>query len=387
MSNDKTKSLSLDCVNCGGKLKIDGSQEIVTCEYCGTSYSVADLLDESDSVRIEKIKYQTYKAVENGKQQLEAEKLKYNIQKDKLKTQQETLKSFKESKFSKVLVIFAVISLLMCIVGFNDNRIFAGIIALIEASLFIVSWLIGMQVIKEKKYNFHVLLAVIAFLLLIPYFYFYNNSNPTNVIDEVYNMSDVAKKFNWTDFELSGLLPQPKSNIGNININSESELNIDVTETSKKEYDAYVNACYEKGFNIECKKKDNSFEAFNENGYKLSLNFDESNNELLINLKKPIEMEEIQWPNIGIAKKLPKPKSNIGYIVSEHSFDFSVYVGETSKAQYDKYVNACSKKGFNIDYSKGDDYFYADNKNGDSLTVKYEGNNVMYISVYNYNYE
>lgn len=53
---DNENKSKIICSNCGGQLKIDELQEFTECPYCGTRYAVADLLNESEAVRLEKMK-------------------------------------------------------------------------------------------------------------------------------------------------------------------------------------------------------------------------------------------------------------------------------------------------------------------------------------------
>lgn len=78
---------------------------------------------------------------------------------------------------------------------------------------------------------------------------------------------------------------------------------------------------------------------------------------------------------------LPAPKSKKGLFSHEYDDNFFVYIGDTDKADYDKYVNACAEKGFDVDYNKGDDYYHADNSDGWNLSLRYIGNNTMSIDI------
>ena len=49
---------------------------------------------------------------------------------------------------------------------------------------------------------------------------------------------------------------------------------------------------------------------------------------------------------------------------------------------YNRYVDNCIDSGFDVDYNRSDDVFSADNTNGDSLRVEYEGFQTMSISIY-----
>lgn len=372
MSNEKQNGASFICKSCGAKLNVDVSQVMAICDHCGNSVLVSELLNESDEVKIQKIKSQAYKDVEMGKQQLEAEKIKNEAEKEKQQAETNTVEKFKKSKFSKVLIVFAVLSALMCAVGFNDNRILAGIVALIQTALFIVSWLMGMQIIKEKKKGIRIIAAIIAFVLFIPYLNLYNSA------------ANKGTPFEWNEIELSEMLPMPESTIGEIHSNSKTELMLDVHNITEAQFNDYINACKEMGFTIEANLSGISFTAYNQDGYRLSLSYYESSSELSINIDAPMEMSQIQWPSSEIAKLLPIPKSNIGSISWENSGGFVIYIGNTTKAEYNEYVNACSAKGFNVDYNKGDDYYYADNADGYHVSLRYEGNNVMCVQIENH---
>ena len=52
---DETLRVQLKCKSCNGVMEVDPEREILNCPYCGSR----DLLVESDSVKIEKIKSQT----------------------------------------------------------------------------------------------------------------------------------------------------------------------------------------------------------------------------------------------------------------------------------------------------------------------------------------
>ena len=102
---------------------------------------------------------------------------------------------------------------------------------------------------------------------------------------------------------------------------------------------------------------------------------------LSITLKAPMNFGSITWPSSTVGNMLPAPKSTTGKFSYEHDDSFFVYVGETSKADYDQYVADCSANGFNIDYDKGDTYYRADNADGYHISLKYEGNNIMAVEI------
>lgn len=171
-----------------------------------------------------------------------------------------------------------------------------------------------------------------------------------------------GEKFSWSDITMGEVLPEPKSNVGQIYSNTDESLTMYIYDTSSSDYSEYVNKCEDMGFTIDTDKNSTSFEAYNESGYRLSVNYSDYSSETYMDiaLDAPIKMSEIQWPTSTVGNLLPVPKSTVGKFSYEHDDSFYVYIGETSEADYSEYVIACSDKGFNINYDKGDTYYYAD---------------------------
>ncbi len=191
-----------------------------------------------------------------------------------------------------------------------------------------------------------------------------------------------GEKINWDDIVLGSMLPKPPASKGEIHYNSADELWIDINDLSAKQYADYVEACKEMGFTVDAESDSSTYNAYNADGYKLKLSHYGSDADMSIELEKPMEMTTISWPTSIAGKMLPVPESTKGSFSYESDNNFLVYIGDTSKADYDAYVATCSEEGFNVDYDKGKDYYYADNSEGWSISLRYEGNNIMSISIY-----
>lgn len=183
----------------------------------------------------------------------------------------------------------------------------------------------------------------------------------------------------WPTGELANLLPIPESKYGEVSSNDTDHLSIYVHKFSTSQYENYISACKDAGFTIDVSEGSSSYSAFNKDGYKLLLSFYSSSEKMHISLEDPMKMSTIQWPNSEIAKLIPPPSSNIGNIYWENSEGFVIYVGNTPKTDYEKYINECINLGFDIDYNKGDDYYYADNSNGYHVDIRYKGYNTISI--------
>lgn len=191
----------------------------------------------------------------------------------------------------------------------------------------------------------------------------------------------LGQKVNWDELVLGDMLPAAPTNKGNVWANSRDELRVDVKDVTAKQFVEYLEACEEEGFIAEAVSKGDSYTAFNEEGYRLELNYSEYLEALTINLYAPIELETITWPASEAANQLPVPASTMGKFEYEYDTSFFVYIGETTKEDYEAYVTACSEKGFNLEYNKGEDYYYADNADGWHVSLEYVGNGLMSIKI------
>lgn len=192
---------------------------------------------------------------------------------------------------------------------------------------------------------------------------------------------DDTEKFEWNSFELSYLLPEPESNKGRLLTDTEDNLSIYICKSSKDEYNTYVVECKNRGFIIESEKTDSNYTAYNENGFKIVLWYNESDKEYHIDLSAQKEMTDLEWPTRGLGCLLPDPYESVGKIVRDESNYFSVIVGEMDKEDFKYYIEDCEEEGFTVDYSKNEEYFSAKNKDGYSLKVNYAGFNTVEISL------
>ena len=199
------------------------------------------------------------------------------------------------------------------------------------------------------------------------------------VISAISGGKGKGEKIEWSKIELRDQLPEPPSNRGTLFENSDEEFWVSLDGVSDDQYNDYLDACVDKGFTVDADKSSYSYKAYNADGY--SLDMSHIGDGLSITLKAPMEFGSITWPSSTVGNMLPAPKSTTGKFSYEHDDSFFVYVGETSKADYDQYVADCSANGFNINYDKGDTYYRADNADGYHISLKYEGNNIMTVEI------
>ena len=275
----------------------------------------------------------------------------------------------KLSRFGKLAAIGTAVFVILALVAFLAGRIVAGILSIVQIAIVVVAFLMNKNTIKVPKSWIPIVALGLSFVLIIPYFSLFK-----------INSADYMK-YDWSSVVLAEMLPQPESPYGEIISNSEDCFSLDVTKTTEGQYKEYIEACKDKGFTIDTETTGSFFYAYNDRGYKLSLSYYDYDSEMHINLDSAMEMEAITWPDNEMAKLLPVPKSTIGKIYSNDEDGFSVYIGNTTIDDYNAYVKACEEKGFTVDVQKKDKTFSAKNADFYKLSVDYKGNNVIYISI------
>lgn len=191
----------------------------------------------------------------------------------------------------------------------------------------------------------------------------------------------IREKIIWEEIELSHMLPQPESNAGKVNSDSQTYMSLYIYKTAKEAYRDYVDKCVDMGFDIESNHAERSYSAFNRKGYKLSLSYYESSEEMHIILDAPEKMGALSWPESEIAMMLPKPTASAGKIIKESPNCLYAYLGNISFEEYANYVTQCEEIGFNENYEKGEKYYRADNADGYHLSVNYQGGSVVYLEI------
>lgn len=187
------------------------------------------------------------------------------------------------------------------------------------------------------------------------------------------------EKIDWSTIILKDKLPEPASDIGSVTINESDVLSMEVKKLTESDYQSYIEDCEEMGYTVESEKTGSLFYAFDEEGYELSLNYmDET---MYVDLSAPMELESLSWPNSELAALLPMPESTVGKVTTDKTDRCVIYVGESPRDVYKAYVDECAAAGFTVDYDRGDDYYRAQDEQGNKLSLAYEGNSLMRIEL------
>ena len=150
---------------------------------------------------------------------------------------------------------------------------------------------------------------------------------------------------------------------------------------NKQAYSSYVAKCKEMGFTVDAKEGQDRYEAYNADGYRLKASWSDYSERLDVSLDAPLASGVLSWPTSGLATMLPNPGKTKGNIESDSSSYFTAYVGEVTPEEYAAYVDACIGTGFNVEYDRGEDSYYADNAEGYHLSLEYIGYSTMKVSL------
>lgn len=219
--------------------------------------------------------------------------------------------------------------------------------------------------------------VLVALFVVVPLAY----SAIEDALWEHEQQQKLTSPYEWPTSGLATMIDQPSEKSGHINYNSGNRFEIEVP-SANMDFNTYVQSCKDRGFTIDAFADDNEFHAYNADGYRVELYVYTYQGSMEITVDAPKQMSVIIWPTTGLGAQLPAPPSDQGNIESDTATSFRAYVGNITAEQFMAYTNACMEAGFNQDYHRRTSYFSADNSDGATLTVEYEGFNTITIRAY-----
>ena len=178
---------------------------------------------------------------------------------------------------------------------------------------------------------------------------------------------------------LASCLPELPVRPIEIKENSNTILKINQKNIDKQTYDQILAKVKEK-YPLDNKDISTSYEAYDSNGTKIILKpqFDT----LEIKIRKLSHYGDIIWPTSGIALTIPKVASTRGIISINRDEYFSADIQYMTKEDLKNYFEQCKQYGYNSNIRTLNQTIYeSKNQNGDRLSLRYDGGNVVSITV------
>ena len=228
----------------------------------------------------------------------------------------------------------------------------------------------GKEQQKSKKKSFKILLATILPIIIMC------------IITSIFGPMLIKKSEQdrlMKTLVLASCLPELPVRPIEIKENSNTILKINQKNIDKQTYDKILAKVKEK-YPLDNKDISTSYEAYDSNGTEIILKpqFDT----LEIKIRKLSHYGDIIWPASGLASTIPKPLSTKGIISVNRDEYFSADIQYMTKENLRDYFEQCKQYGYNLNIRELSQKIYeSKNQNGDRLSLRYDGGNVVSITV------
>lgn len=223
---------------------------------------------------------------------------------------------------------------------------------------------------KPKKKSFKILLATILPIIIMC------------IITSIFGPMLIKKAEQdrlMKTLVLASCLPELPVRPIEIKENSNTILKINQKNIDKQTYDKILAKVKEK-YPLDNKDISTSYEAYDSNGTEIILKpqFDT----LEIKIRKLSHYGDIIWPTSGLGSTIPKPLSTKGIISINRDEYFSADIQYMTKENLRDYFEQCKQYGYNLNIRELSQKIYeSKNQNGDRLSLRYDGGNVVSITL------
>lgn len=267
----------LTCTNCNAPLMVNPSAETVTCSYCGTSYSVADLLDETEAIRLEKLRQK------NEESRRSAAAAAAREAEEKRRVEQ-----FRHGVRGKAIIVWGVLCLISMASMFVAGYPITALICAAQVVLCVLVWLMGMGILREPRQYVSLGLTILAFAAFVPMLVVYDWEDSRSYSLEYVQLGEYA----WPMGELGREVPQPDSDLGVVRWEDDEGFYVVVGEIQQADFYSYTQLCMEVGFDQDYYRDNESFSADSENGNHLNVTFYPDSKRMSIMANAPYEVED-----------------------------------------------------------------------------------------------
>lgn len=156
------------------------------------------------------------------------------------------------------------------------------------------------------------------------------------------------EKYNWPTNSIASLLPEPKSDYGKIEYDSEDGFSLNVYKISPEEFNSYIDECKNKGFTVDYYGSESYYNADNEDGYSLSVDYNKDEETMNITISEAIEETEAETTKSQKEETTKEEKKDASEKSDEVTPEFKATL-DTYEAFFDEYIE------FMEEYNNSDD--------------------------------
>ena len=369
----------MNCKNCNGMLKIDTERKLLICPYCGAT----EPFDSTSKEEIQELLKDALKDANQENQRMMERMMATHRQEMELANTERT--SSKVALYV-ILTVAACFAFIMAMFGLDTEYKASGVVALIQFGLLIAAIILkaASKNDSEKKSasvagNFCMIAAALLVIVWVIALGVASNqeSSKKTYMDEIY-----ARDYYWPDEGFAKVVPrwgeQPDYSYA-----GEREFSATILNATDEVFASYVEQCKKEGFSIDVTEDATDFNAYDEEGNELDLNYIPSADDrpIYVKMYKALEFGNLVWPTQGMMKEVPQPEAEEMMVESMSADFFKAYVNIGSREKFLAYVQECMDAGFDGRYEAESDNFYGD-KGDIRLSMELKRNRIILITVY-----
>lgn len=221
-----------------------------------------------------------------------------------------------------------------------------------------------------------VIFAIIAIVVVVGAVFLINGMSNSGYVDTT-NYNAV---YEWPESGLANSVPKPVVETGEINNDHDTMLDFYLYKTTAEDYLAYVQACKDSGYTVVEEDSGTYYRAYNEAGDRyVDIEYYDDDDKIYVVVRAPEQWADIYWPKSELAKTLPVPEKLYGIVNWDDADSLDVDIANVTVAEFNAYIDKCIEAGYDVDYSRDENSFSAENIDGNELDIWYEYFNVMNI--------
>lgn len=364
-------------------MQVDAENKLFICPYCNAT----EPIDSSSKEEIEELLKGALKDANEENRQMMQSMINEHQKEMALANADKTSTSV---AIYVMLTVAAIFTLIMALFGLTTEYKASGVVALIQCILLMASIILKAtsQRDPEKRgisvaANWCMIAAALMVLVWIVALAMGPDDSSKRNADknEIYQ-----RNYYWPDQGFAKTVPrwgdQPDYSYA-----GDREFDATILDATEEIFAQYVAKCKEEGFNIDVTEDATSFNAYDEAGNELNLDFlpNVEDDPIYLKMYKALEFGTLVWPTQGILKEVPQPDSEEMMVESMSSDYFKAYVNNMPSEKFLAYVQQCMDAGFDGRYENGSNTFYGTKEVGDdriTVSLELKRNRVMQITVY-----